>query len=51
MCADDLVLLDKMAAAGKSRDVFLSDIVFEVMTMERMIIGKTERREGAGVNG
>lgn len=47
MCAEDLALLDKMArAAGKSRDVFISDLMFEWMTMERMILGESEKREG-----
>lgn len=38
MCADDLALLDTMAdAAGKSRDVFISDILFHVLTIERQV--------------
>jgi len=51
MCADDLVLLDRMAAsAGKSRDVFVSDVLFEMFTMERMILGNTADRK-AGEHG
>jgi hypothetical protein len=48
MCADDLALLDKMAAsAGKSRDVFVSDILFHVLAIEHQV-GLGEYR---GTNG
>lgn len=53
MCPDDVALLDRMAAsAGKSRDDFVSDMMFHMLTIEREFIARhAEGDDGVKNNG